>query len=213
MPAQIELTDFASNVRSFLEDLSRNNERDWFRMQKSRYDAEVKRPAERLLESLVPKLEAQTGQTVRTKLFRPHRDVRFSEDKTPYHVHLHAVWSVPDGRGWYFGLAPDYATLGGGIMSFDDEQLENWREAVEGPAGDELLGLLTEMSARVDPPELKRVPAPHGRDHPHEDLLRRTGLVAWIDGIFDDLVPDPEAGLASTLDRLGPLQDWFDRHL
>ena len=120
-------------VRNFMEELARNNDREWFRAQKARYDSEVKRPAERLLLSVTRWLESANGLPVRSKLFRPHRDVRFSQDKTPYYTHLHAAWSVPDGRAWYFGLSPDYATAGCGVMAFDEAQLLRWRRAVDGP--------------------------------------------------------------------------------
>lgn len=213
MPAQIDLTRFAPRARGFLEELAENNDRNWFRCQKSRYDAEIKRPAERLLDTLVPILEAQTGQPVRSKLFRPHRDVRFSEDKTPYHAHLHAAWSVPDGRGWYFGLSPDYATAGAGVMRFDDEQLVRWRTAVSGTQGDLLAELLTRPAMRMDAPDLETVPAPYPGDHPHEALLRRRGCVVWVDDLFDRLAPDPAAGLAAVFEHLEPVQDWLGCHL
>lgn len=213
MPAQIDLTRFAPRARGFLEELAANNSRNWFRFQKGRYDAEIKRPAERLLDMLVPILEEQTGQPVRSKLFRPHRDVRFSEDKTPYHAHLHAAWSVPDGRGWYFGLSPDYATAGAGVMSFDDEQLMRWRDAVSGPEGDRMAQLLSQPAARIDAPELETVPAPYPDNHPHQTLLRRKSCVVWVDDLFDQLEPDPVAGLAAAFDHLRPVQDWLGTHL
>ena len=43
MPTPVDLIDFAPTVRAFLDELSQNNNRDWFRRQKGRYDAEVKR--------------------------------------------------------------------------------------------------------------------------------------------------------------------------
>ncbi|WP_417720923.1 TIGR02453 family protein [Salipiger sp.] len=213
MPTPVDLIDFAPTVRAFLDELSQNNNRDWFRRQKGRYDAEVKRPAERLLDTIAPRLEAETGKPVRTKLFRPHRDVRFSEDKTPYHVHLHAAWTVPDGRAWYFGLSPEYATLGAGIMSFDEEQLENWREAVASGAGNDLTAMLDDLDARIGEPELDEVPDPWEADHPNADLLRRKSLVVWLDGLFDALTPDPAQGLDPALDRLNGVQDWLARNL
>ncbi|MCR8546852.1 TIGR02453 family protein [Salipiger sp. P9] len=213
MPAQIELADFAPRARNFLKDLAENNDRGWFRAQKTRYDTEVRRPAERLLDLVARSLETATGERVRSKLFRPHRDVRFSDDKTPYHTHLHAAWSVPDGRGWYFGLSPDYATAGGGVMRFDAPQTERWRSALDGPPGPALDGLLSELGARLDPPDLDTVPAPYRGDHPRAELLRRTGCVVWLDELFDALSADAEAGLTGAFARLQPLQDWLADNL
>ena len=83
--------------------------------------------ADRVIEAL--------EQALKVRLFRPHRDVRFSDDKTPFYTHLHAAWTLPGGRGWYFGLSPDYATAGAGVMAFDGDQTLAWRQSVAGVAG------------------------------------------------------------------------------
>lgn len=213
MAAQSELDGFVDNTRIFLTELAQNNSRDWFYDQKSRYDAFLKRPAEILLDQLVPDLSRLSGAAVRPKLFRPHRDVRFSEDKTPYHVHLHMLWSLPDGRAWFFGLSPDYATAGAGVMQFDSPGLERYREAVASAAGAELDGMAETIGARVDPPVLKRVPAPYEADHERADWLRRKQLVFWLDGLETDLQSDPANGLRDAFERLAPLQDWIARNM
>ena len=58
---------------------------------------ELRDPAKALLEELSPRLASLTGFRVTSKLFRPHRDVRFSKDKTPYTTHLHMMWTVQSG--------------------------------------------------------------------------------------------------------------------
>jgi hypothetical protein len=205
MPSKIDLTGFASRGRAFLADLADHNDRGWFRAQKGRYDAEVKRPAERLIEQVTPQLEARRDETLRAKLFRPHRDVRHSEDKTPYHTHLHALWSAGDGRAWFFGLAPDYATAGAGIMSFDPGQRAAWARAVAGPAGADLLDRLAAPGLRPAPPL--------DRDASGGPLADRVGLVVWIDGLEEALDADPVAALLEAYARLDPVQDWLATHL
>ncbi|MBN9675942.1 TIGR02453 family protein [Salipiger bermudensis] len=213
MTAQIELTHFAPQTRRFLIDLAANNNRDWFRRNKLRYDSEVRRPAERLVDRLSERLAAATGRSVRGKLFRPHRDVRFSDDKTPFYTHLHAAWTLPGGRSWYFGLSADYATAGAGVMTFDEDQTVAWRHSVAGVSGEALAALLERLDARLDPATLDEVPAPYPATHPRADLLRRCGCVAWYDELFEALAEDPEATLTQTFERLSPLQDWLARHL
>ena len=208
-----ELEGFARGARAFLEDLSRYNTRAWFRENKSRYDAEVKRPAETLVASVASGLEDAHGLPVHGKVFRPHRDIRFSDDKTPFFTHLHAAWSVPDGRGWYFGLSPSYASAGGGVMQFDEEQDAHWRGAVDGPAGAALEAALAVPGARLDPPDLDEVPEPYPDDHPRADLLRRRGCLLWLDDLFEPLDRDPAAGLLDAFDRIAPLQRWLGEHL
>ncbi len=196
-------------ARSFLSELAVNNARDWFVAHKKTYDQRLRDPAQSLLEDVAPHLVSASGTTIKQKLFRPHRDVRFSLDKTPYHVHLHLLWSAPDGRGWFFGISPDYVTAGAGVMEFDKAHLDTWRDVVAGDEGEVLQTLLSDLGGRMDPPALKRVPAPYPTDHPRAELLRRKALVVWFDDLQEQLADDPLAGLLQVFDRLQPLQDWL----
>ncbi|PSL21821.1 TIGR02453 family protein [Shimia abyssi] len=170
------------DARAFLRELSQNNTRDWFLANKNSYDTQLKAPALALLDILAATLETDTGQVPSTKLFRPHRDVRFSKDKTPYHTHLHMLWSTPP-TGWFLGISADYVTVGAGVMGFDKSALTSWRAAVDhsGETISQTLTALTEIGARLSDPELKRVPAPYAKEHPHADLLRRKSMTAWFD--------------------------------
>ncbi|MFZ5963694.1 DUF2461 domain-containing protein [Thalassococcus sp. BH17M4-6] len=203
-------SDIIPAARAFLRDLSQNNSRDWFHDHKAQYDRVIKRPALSLLDALTPLLTDLSGMAVKPKLFRPHRDMRFSEDKTPYHTHMHLLWACPDGRGWFFGLAEDYATAGAGIMVFDPDQLEVYREDVAGEDGAELQEILARIAGRMDPPALKRVPPPHPADHPRADLLRRKGLVVWRDDLESAAPNDPEVALRAAFTELAPLQEWLE---
>lgn len=212
MADSIDVNSLVPSARAFLTDLAENNTRDWFNDNKPTYDIDLKRPAEVLISQVTGILQADYGQ-VRGKLFRPQRDVRFSADKTPYHAHLHMLWSLPDGRGWFFAISPTYVTAGAGVMSFDPDRLEAFREAVAGAPGAELAAILHNGNWRLDPPELKRVPAPFEVDHPQEALLRRKGLVAWDDSVANSAEQDPLATLDACFGRLGALQKWFGEHI
>ncbi|MBV7396500.1 TIGR02453 family protein [Mameliella sediminis] len=198
-----------TDTRVFLTELADNNDRAWFRENKSRYDSELKRPAEKLLAQMAGWLAAKRGPVPRTKLFRPHRDVRFSEDKTPYHTHLHMMWSLPDGRAWMLGISTEYATAGAGLMHFEAAQMDRWREAIATNRGENLSRMIEAAGWRVDPPALKRVPAPYPADHPQEALLRCKGFVAWRDGLDQPLAVDPEETLKQVFTGFEPLMDWL----
>ena len=194
----------------FLTELRETNTRAWFGAQKARYQSDLAEPSQALLQQLQPHLEASIGAPVTTKLFRPQRDIRFSTDKTPFHEHLHMLWQADDGRGWFFGIAPDYVTAGVGIMGFDKAQLANWRDAVDSLAGEELELMLARLKPRLDPPELRRVPAPFAPDHPRGPLLRRKALVAWTGNPAPPEQPLTDA-LTAVFDRYAPVQDWLGR--
>ncbi|WP_323779282.1 TIGR02453 family protein [Leisingera sp.] len=171
------------DARDFLAALAQNNSRDWFTAHKDRYDAAVKFPALRLLDEISEAIARRSGAPVTGKLFRPQRDVRFSKDKTPYNTHLHLMWTLnSSGCALFFGLAPGYCTAGGGIMGFSKPQLPRWRAAVDGAYGDEIAALVDILALKgftAKNPELKRVPAPYRKAHPHGHLLQRKSLTFW----------------------------------
>lgn len=180
--------DLIPQARAFLAELAVNNRRDWFNEHKPRYDAQLRTPARMLLDHVAADLTRGGELTVSTKLFRPHRDVRFSKDKTPYSTHLHMGWTLQlPGRaqtGFFFGIAPDYVRIGGGIMGFDKDQLTRWRAAVAADDGTGIEAALADLKRhgyRADAPELKRVPAPYDKDHLRAELLRRKSLTVWRD--------------------------------
>ena len=75
-------------ILEFLEDLSYNNNREWFMANKARYDEAHKlfldfaaRYIERLAAEVDPEL---AGLQPKDCVWRIYRDVRFSADKRPY---------------------------------------------------------------------------------------------------------------------------------
>ncbi|SFL23008.1 DUF2461 domain-containing protein [Shimia haliotis] len=204
-----EFSHLVFETRAFLNELAENNTRDWFSANKARYDAELRIPAMGFLDTIGADLERAFEARPTAKLFRPQRDVRFSKDKTPYHLHLHMLWSTPP-VGWFLGIGRDYLSVGGGIMGFDKAGLAAWRDAVDGPKGGELTEIIADLKAkgaRIDEAELKRVPAPYDKTHPRGALLKRKSMTMWFD-LSDQMVA--EKGLErATLDafqHLIPLQ-------
>ena len=197
------------DARAFLAQLAANNTRDWFGDHKARYETELKAPALLLLDQVAHDLGRQSGQVLKPKLFRPHRDVRFSKDKTPYHTHLHLLWMIEgaSGPGLFLGIAPAYVRLGGGYMTFEKDMLTRWRTAVDGKLGDDLqkdMADLAQQGLEPDDPELKRVPAPFGKDHLRAGLLRRKGLTVWRD-LPPEQFATPQAAMAELFKALRPL--------
>jgi uncharacterized protein (TIGR02453 family) len=198
------------DARAFLGALGANNTRDWFIAHKVDYETRLKTPALHLADEIATRLSRLTGLRTTPKLFRAHRDVRFSKDKTPYHTHLHLLWtSEADGRAppqWFFGIAPDYVSAGAGRMGFDKDTLARYRAALptHGPALLATLEVLQSQGARLGEPELKRPAPPIAPDDPLAGLARRKSLGLWVD------YTAPLTGLADRLEqdftRLWPMQ-------
>jgi uncharacterized protein (TIGR02453 family) len=180
---------FPPQTMTFLADLKANNDRAWFMAHRDIYEAAIRHPAEALVAVLTPALEAISGQAVAGKMFRIHRDVRFSKDKSPYNAHLHIGFALGAGPnrqqsacGFYFGLEPDRLHLGAGAFEFPGLALDRYRAAVADDVDGALAALIQGLEAEgftLREPDLKRVPAPYRSDHPRGDLLRRKGLTAW----------------------------------
>ncbi len=204
----------------FIEDLADNNNRDWFKANESRYKQHYKLAGEAFAETLAVKLGEGLGGSFNTRNFRIFRDVRFSKDKTPYNPHLRMGFSRGDGPSdqpfLMAGLQLEKLVIGVGRFGFEKDTLNRFRELVAGPEGEELATILEGFiggGARLSEPDLKRVPAPHDKDHPRADLLRHKGLALWRDFDGHDLaygVDGPDK-VASELLKFRPVYDWLAR--
>ena len=94
MPSAKSTPYFTPQSLRFLTELSRNNNREWFTEHKAQYEASRREPSLRLiadmaepLATISPQLRAEPKR-VGGSLFRIHRDVRFSGDKSPYKRHV-----------------------------------------------------------------------------------------------------------------------------
>ena len=201
--------EMITRANAFFTDLRANNTRDYFEAHKATYNAEIKKPAELFADLFAEDLARLTGAAYKPKVFRIHRDVRFSKDKTPYNTHLHLLWSNPSQTvtpSWFFGASPDYVLLGMGVMGLEKDSLATFRAMVD-RRGDDLTDAMETaaeaLGARLSdwgPEPLKRVPKPFDQDHPHGDLLRRKSFAITADlasGWQDD-------GLLKTLGMMAP---------
>ena len=91
---------------SFLQDLSRNNNRDWFAENKDKYTAAHENMiefAEDVLGKMngFDKIETPSGKKA---LKRIYRDVRFSKNKAPYKQHFGLMYARATAarRGGYY---------------------------------------------------------------------------------------------------------------
>jgi uncharacterized protein (TIGR02453 family) len=180
-----------NDAQAFYPQLAKNNTRDWWADHRRTYDDRLEPGALALLDDLVAPLYALAGAPIKPKLFRPHRDVRFSKDKTPYNTHLHMMWQVqssaPQNPIFFFGIGTDYISAGAGLMGFEKPMLTNWRDMFDLDT-DRMLGIfagLEDAGFSFREPALKRVPPPYEKDHPVATFLRMKGIVASCEVAHD----------------------------
>lgn len=212
---------FTPQAVTFLNGLKANNDRDWFADHKADYELYVKDATVAFTRLMVEGLDGLTGAAHQSKIFRIYRDVRFAKDKSPYKAYQHVLFAAGDHRqtssAWFFGLEPDRLVLGAGKFTFEGEGLVRYRDAVAGPRGAELAQIvdgLQGQGARLNEPQLKRVPSGYDKEHPRADLLRRKGLALWIDldvGLATE--GDLVATCLEAFERLRPLVEWLEREI
>ena len=124
----------ASNL-SFLMDLKKNNNREWFNKHKDRYLKEHQHMiafADALLAEL-KKLDNIETASGKESLFRIYKDTRFSKDKTPYKINWAGGFKRATKKlrgGYYFHIEPGNSFVGGGFWGPNPEDLKRIREDI-----------------------------------------------------------------------------------
>jgi uncharacterized protein (TIGR02453 family) len=161
----------------FYEGLEADNSKTYWNQHKAEYETHVRRPLLALIEELGPEFGP-------AKVFRPYRDVRFSNDKTPYKTHQGAVVS-PDGKGagaWYVQISAEGLRVAGGVWRMESDQIDRFRRAVaddlQGPRLLKEVDRLTAVGFGISGELLTRVPSGYTADSPRAELLRHKSLHA-----------------------------------
>jgi uncharacterized protein (TIGR02453 family) len=134
---------FTPEFFSFFEDLAEHNERAWFEASRPRYETHVKQACVRFVEAVRPGLQAISPalRADARSIFRIHRDVRFSKDKSPYKTNAglhfrHERASDAHTPGFYLHLSPEGCWFGCGLWRPDPPTLRRLRDRiVADPAG------------------------------------------------------------------------------
>ena len=188
---------FPKNTLTFLRDLKRNNDREWFTAHRGEYEEAVMAPARAFVMALGARLRrlapaVRFEPRVNGSIFRVQRDTRFSADKTPYKTNLGIYfWEGAarriDSSGFYFHVEPPILLLGGGMYAFTRPFRALFRRAVADPAiGPELAAIVRRIAARpgfaVEGARYKRLPAGFDADPETAPLLLHDGLYAGWEG-------------------------------
>jgi uncharacterized protein (TIGR02453 family) len=170
-------------VLEFLHDLSENNDRKWFQKNKNRYD-ESKEKILFLTELLINELRKFDSDIPALEpkdcMFRIFRDVRFSNDKSPYKTNF-GSFIAKGGRksmyaGYYFHIEPNGSFVGGGVYMPAAEPLKAIREYIA-ENGEEFLSIINNPNFKTFYPgmmddKLKTSPKGFSPNHEFIELLR-----------------------------------------
>ncbi|MBT2534229.1 DUF2461 domain-containing protein [Arthrobacter sp. ISL-48] len=196
---------------AFYAELEENNNREWWLEHKDSYNSLVRDP----IAALFTELEPRFGPG---KIFRPNRDIRFSQDKSPYKTAQGAFASTQEGVGYYLQLSADGLMVGGGYHSHTPAQLVRFRNSVDASGTGESLRHIIEAVAGagfvIEGEKLKTVPRGYDRDHPRAELLKHKSLSAGMELGQPEWLETPAAvqEIAALWEKLRPLVDWVGRH-
>jgi len=162
---------------SFLKDIQKNNNREWFTENKPRYVA-----AQTEIKSFAADLGALLSEHDNIedpKVFRIYRDVRFSKDKTPYKTNIGVGFARATAAlrgGMYLNIEPGNTFVGGGFWNPNGPDLKRIRNEFAVNAG-EFRKILAEDGfvehfGILKGETLKTAPRGFAKDHPDVDLLR-----------------------------------------
>ena len=145
---------FNSDYVQFFKELSQNNHKDWFDINRTRYEKNIKLPFKEFTQLAIDSIALLNndfiGLQAKDCIFRINRDVRFSKDKQPYKLMCSAI-ITPNGKkskainGIYFEFTPEHVRFYSGVYEIDKDDLFDVREGI--------CSNLSKFSALINAPE------------------------------------------------------------
>ncbi|WP_340063145.1 DUF2461 domain-containing protein [Ascidiimonas aurantiaca] len=163
---------------SFLEQLSQNNNREWFEVHKKHFK-EHETNFKHFCETLKNKMNVH-DELEGAKVFRIYRDVRFSANKVPYKTHFAGVFMrvKPKLRGsYYLHITPGGSFIATGFWDPEKNDLLRIRKELEIDA-DEFRNIVQEQAfqkvwGKLEGEEVKTAPKGFDKNHKNIDLIRK----------------------------------------
>ena len=210
----------------FIDDLTANNNRDWFLDNKKRYDkfkTDYQNLVAEFLAEMKPLDPSLELLEVKNCTFRINRDIRFSKDKTPYKNHL-GIWMSSGVKGtnragYYIHIGKNESFIAGGFYAPEAPDLkkvrkeiaffyEDLEEIVNEKSFQKIFGGLDQTNS------LKNAPKDYEKDHPAIEFLKLKSFTAsqkmdYKDAVKSDFVKKT----VEKLIVLKPLNDFINRAL
>jgi len=171
------------DVFNFLSELRLNNNKEWFDENRHRYE-ESRKKVLSLTDKVINEIKSfdpEIGDiAAKDCVFRIFRDVRFSNDKTPYKINMGSFIAKGGrksvGAGYYFHIEPGGSFVGGGAYC---------------PPADVLKAIRTEIF-----------------DHPEEfkKLIHSNSFSEIYTEMYDDQLKTPPKGFPKDFPDIGLLK-------
>lgn len=187
----------------FLRKLRKNNNREWFQKNRRLYD-DAKADFETFIQAAIngvtrfdPILK---GLEATSCIFRINRDIRFSNDKSPYKAHMGAFITQGGKKngdkfaGYYIHIEPGASMIAGGAYVPPAPWLSALREKIDREPG-KLIKIIQNKEfikyfGQLQGDKLKKTPRGFPSDHPQAELLKHKSFLV-VNSPTDEEVTGP----------------------
>lgn len=215
------------DLTQFLAELSENNNRAWFVMNKPRYDilrAEFLELVTRLIADISKFDPAVAECNPKKALFRINRDMRFSHDKSPYKTTFSAGITASGlkrpnqggGPAYYFHIdANGTLLIAGGEYMPPPDRLRVIRQNIIADAagfGKVLKNrkIIEGFGGLQEEGKLTRPPKGFDADAPHIEYIKLKSFIVWKETSLKKKIPaDLEKELVAGFKDAYPLITWL----
>lgn len=129
---------FNKSFITFFKELEKNNNRDWFDVNRSTYELEIKKPFEIFtleLAEAIKKFDPEIIVDHKNSIFRINKDIRFSKDKSPYKLNRSCAISKYGKKdhgspGYYVEISAKKIGLAGGAWAPTTEHIGKIRQEI-----------------------------------------------------------------------------------
>lgn len=190
----------------FLRELEANNDRDWFKANRARYEESLLTPARELANKLT-----HLGQP---HFFRPYNNLRFHPGP-PIKEQLGVAIGYGGAGGFYFELSLDGLFVAAGLYRPASDQLERFRAALDDSRKactfERAVARAEKGGLSLAQPELKRAPRGYPTDHPRLDRLRLKSITVSKRHPLERWLHQPECDrrVRSELEAAAPMVRWL----
>lgn len=207
---------------NFLQNLTINNNRDWFNENKAAY-TEAQENVIAFLDGLIKEMsgfDEELGKIDGKKsLFRIYRDTRFSKDKSPYKTNFGASLGMGKGSqkgGYYLHLEPGKSFLAGGIYMPESSVLKEVRKEIS-LYSEDFLKIINQKDFKKHFPELdqddklKKIPQGFEKENPMSEYLKLKNFIV-VYSLKDEEITDKNAikNLTKIFKLIKPFNDFLN---
>lgn len=215
---------FNASTITFLEELAANNNRDWFKENKARYEELVLDVALRFIQSMQDPLAdiaphfTAIPQRMGGSLMRVYRDTRFSKNKLPYKTNVgiqfrHERAKDVHSPGYYVHVDPDQVFVGVGMWRPDSDSLRSIRERIVAKPAEWTRATEESKFKRwfdLGGETLSRPPRGFDKDHELiEDIKRKSFIAVRELDVEESLSPQFQRKVESSFRNAAPFMQFL----